>query len=387
MNYPGPQVAGEESVPAGTAGPTIVNGHAPTASRLDEFHQRPHGVPDAPAVAPPPPTVTLTEHDVRNLGDVRNLCRGLMASCTAMVQGRDAVIEMILTSLFADGHILLEDHPGSGKTTLAKALGNSIVRGTVHEHIASFRRIQFTPDLLPSDVTGTTVFDPQHGTFAFRAGPIFANVVLADEINRTSPKVQAALLEAMAEKQVTIDNQTHPLEDLFFVIATQNPFDLVGTYPLPKAQLDRFLFKVRMTYLERESELEVLARWNAARKAPTPCHVSPEAIVKARGIIQESVRVAPIIHEGLVDIAHALRKDRRVAQGASTRSLVLAIPALQARAAMQDRDYVSHRDLKALVIPLFSHRLDLMPGVKDADLVVTQCAEPVLEVMARRTLK
>src|SRR5205823_1582453 len=219
------------------------------------------------------------------------------------------------------GHVLLEDHPGSGKTTLANALGNCIARPPLESQIAAFRRIQFTPDLLPSDVTGVTMFDPQTSTFVYRPGPIFANVVLADEINRTSPKVQAALLEAMGEKQVTVDNHTHPLEPLFFVIATQNPLDLVGTYPLPRAQLDRFLFKIRMTYLTREDELEVLGRWKAARKHPSRFRISPDRLLAARLAIQEGVRVTPAIHECLVDIAQVLRKDSRVAQGISTRSL------------------------------------------------------------------
>src|SRR5262245_17403571 len=175
------------------------------------------------------------------------------------VRGRDDVIEVIIIALLADGHILLEDYPGSGKTTLAKALGDSVVDDNPHDDIVTFRRIQFTPDPPPSDVTGTTIFDPNTNKFFFRPGPIFAHIVLADEINRTSPKVQSAMLEAMAEKQTTTDNRTRKLDPFFFVIATQNPLDLAGTFPLPSAQLDRFLFKVKMKHIDRESELEVLA--------------------------------------------------------------------------------------------------------------------------------
>ena len=211
----------------------------------------------------------------RSLDEVRSLIQALSTRCQAMVQGRNQVIDLIITAMLADGHVLLEDHPGSGKTTLAKTLGESIMHPEGASHMTSFRRLQFTPDMLPSDITGVTMFDPQAHSFEFRAGPIFANVVLADEINRTSPKVQAALLEAMGEKQVTVDNQTHALEDLFFVIATQNPFDQAGTYPLPKAQLDRFLFKIKMTYLTMESELEVLRCWKSAATIRRPSRSRP----------------------------------------------------------------------------------------------------------------
>jgi MoxR-like ATPase len=323
---------------------------------------------------------------VQSIEEVRGLFRAIGSRCRAAVQGRDDVIALVLTALFADGHVLLEDHPGSGKTTLAKALGGCITRPPHDTRVAAFRRIQFTPDLLPSDVTGVTMFDTETNAFVFRSGPIFANVVLADEINRTSPKVQAALLEAMAEKQVTVDNQTHALEELFFVLATQNPLDLVGTYPLPKAQLDRFLFKIKMTHLSRDNELQVLAKLKASRQALPPTAITPAALVAARKTIQDAVRVSPVIHECLVDIAQVLRKDSRVALGISTRSLVLAIPALQAWAMMHGRDYVSPKDVKSLALPLFSHRLDLVPGVKDADVVVKECVAPVVEKMTRRTL-
>ena len=243
---------------------------------------------------------------IETLDDVRTLFHSMGNCCRAMVQGRDDVISLVLTALFADGHILIEDHPGSGKTTLAKTVGNTIRRDVLDEDFASFHRVQFTPDLLPSDVTGVTLFDPETRTFVYRKGPIFANVILADEINRTSPKVQAAVLEAMAEKQVTADNQTHRLDDLFFVVATQNPHDLAGTYPLPRAQLDRFMFKVKMNYLRRDDELNVLSTWEAAQANPPTFAVSPSAIVSARRVIKESVHVSSVINEGLVDIAGAL---------------------------------------------------------------------------------
>ena len=323
---------------------------------------------------------------VSSLEDVRTLFKTIGNCCRALVQGRDDVIALVLTALFADGHVLLEDHPGSGKTTLAKTLGNTIIREDGDETIVSFRRIQFTPDLLPSDVTGVTMFDAETRSFVFRNGPIFANIVLADEINRTSPKVQAALLEAMAEKQVTVDNTTHPLEDLFFVIATQNPLDQVGTYPLPRAQLDRFLFKIKMTHLSRERELEVLTKWKAARAQPPTFAVPPIEIMAARKIVTEAVRVPQVLYEGLVDIADALRKDPRVLLGISTRSLILAIPALQVWAMMHGRDFISPRDVKTLAAPIFGHRLELVPGETDPDRIVAECIAPIIESLSRRTL-
>ena len=324
---------------------------------------------------------------IATLDDVQKLCADLTTACRAKVQGRDDVIELVISAMLADGHVLLEDHPGSGKTTLAKALGTAILRPNDGGDISSFRRIQFTPDLLPSDVTGTTVFDGEANRFDFHPGPVFANVVLADEINRTGPKVQAALLEAMAEKQVTVDNKTHALEPLFFVLATQNPLDLCGTYPLPAAQLDRFLFKVKMSYLERDSELAVLACRATSQTDAPKGDISPDTIVAARQVIQKKVDVSVVVHECLVDIAQALRNDRRVAQAISTRCLVLAIDALKARAAMQGRDFVSPRDVKDLAIPLFSHRLQLKSQNGDADAVVRDCVLPVLESMIRKSLK
>ena len=309
--------------------------------------------------------------------------------CRAAVKGRDDVIDLVLISLLADGHVLLEDYPGSGKTLLAKTLGDSIGDDNPDDQIAGFRRVQFTPDLLPSDVTGTTVFDTATSQFYFRRGPVFAYVLLADEINRTSPKVQSALLEAMAEKQVTVDNTTHKLDELFFVIATQNPLDLAGTYPLPVAQLDRFLFKIRMTHVSRSAELDVLATARERREGVPQSlpQVARNDVMMARRAIFDLVHVTPAIHEALVDVARALRDDRRVLQGASTRSLVLGLPALQARAMVQGRDYVSPEDVEALLVPLFAHRLELAPGIDDATSVIAECASPIVEKMARLSLK
>ncbi len=324
------------------------------------------------------------------LTDAHEVARRLFDRVRAAVRGRDDVIELVLNALLSDGHILLEDFPGSGKTTLAKALGESMVDDRDEQergYIEAFRRVQFTPDLLPSDVTGTTVFEPQTGTFSYRPGPIFAHVVLADEINRTSPKVQAAMLEAMAEKQVTVDNKTRPLDALFFVIATQNPLDLAGTYPLPVAQLDRFLFKVRMVHIDRESEIDVLRsmreRKTGGRSLPK---VRRSEILAARRVIEEQVQVHPLIQESLVDIARALREDRRVLQGVSTRSLVLAVPALQTRAMMYGRDYANSEDMEVILPRVFGHRLELGAGSSESESVISAAMAPSLEAVARATM-
>jgi len=313
----------------------------------------------------------------------------MRAKLQTAVRGRDEVIEMVIIALLADGHVLLEDYPGSGKTTLAKALGDCIIDDMPDDNIVTFRRIQFTPDLLPSDVTGTTIFDPNTNRFFFRPGPVFAHIVLADEINRTSPKVQSAMLEAMGEKQVTVDNKTRRLDDLFLVIATQNPLDLAGTFPLPAAQLDRFLFKVKMKHIPREAELEVLASMKARKQGAgkdLPRATRTE-ILDARACTEQFVHVAPEVRDTLVDFAQKTRSDERVLQGASTRSLVLSIPALQARALTRLRDYVTAEDVEALAPFTFGHRLELAPGTDSVETVIKDCLREPLERLARATMR
>jgi len=303
------------------------------------------------------------------------------------VRGRDDVIEAIIIAMLADGHVLLEDFPGSGKTTLAKALGDCIVDDRPDDDIVAIRRIQFTPDLLPSDVTGTTIFDPNTNKFFFRPGPVFAHVVLADEINRTSPKVQSALLEAMGEKQVTVDNRTRKLDPLFFVIATQNPLDFSGTFPLPSAQLDRFLFKIKMKHIPREAELEVLASIRARRDhgvADDIPRVARTELLDARAVLEQHIHMAPEIRECLVDAAEATRRDPRVLQGLSTRALVLMIPALQARALTQRRNYVTDEDVRALAHYTFAHRLECAPGAGDVHELVSELLAGPIEKLVRR---
>jgi MoxR-like ATPase len=315
------------------------------------------------------------------------LRRGLRAA----VQGRDETIDLILISLLADGHVLLEDHPGSGKTTMARALGSLIITGD-RDDFPAFRRIQFTPDLLPTDITGVSIFEPATSTFHFRRGPLFAHILLADEINRTSPKVQAALLEAMGEKQVTVEDRSLPLDELFMVIATQNPYDAAGTYPLPAAQLDRFLFKIRMDYLTPGDELLVLRNRGQRGVEEAEFHpVTREDILYARHRTQRQVMVSDRVHICLVEIATMLRRHSRVAQGPSTRSLVLMEAALKAAAALEGRDYVAAEDIRRLAGRVFTHRI-LLNGAgrnrneEEAEKIVIECMAAPLERLIRSSL-
>ncbi len=343
-------------------------------------------VPAVAVAAPAPvPVIPSAPKGISTLEDVRTVAARLRDRMREQVMGRDDIIELVLVALFADGHVLLEDYPGSGKTTLAKSLGHSIIDDLHHDDIADFRRVQFTPDLLPSDVTGVMIFDTATNNFTFRRGPLFAYVVLVDEINRTSPKVQSALLEAMAEKQVTVDNTTHKLDDLFFVLATQNPLDAVGTYPLPMAQLDRFLFKLSMKHIDRASELEVLRAWGTPRVSRDLPKVLRGDVVACRKLVRETVAVDVRVQECLVDVARLLRADKRVRQGISTRCLVQAIPALQTLAVLRGRDFVSSEDLETLAPVLFAHRLELAPGVV-APALISEILKAPIERLSRQTM-
>ncbi|HEV2499525.1 MAG TPA: MoxR family ATPase [Terriglobia bacterium] len=280
--------------------------------------------------------------------DTSHLLDRLRTAIGAAIRGKDDVIQLALVALFARGHLLIEDVPGVGKTTLARALARSVS--------CSFQRIQFTSDMLPSDVIGVSVFNPQSQQFEFRPGPVFANIVLADEINRTTPKTQSALLEAMNEAQVTLDNGVHPLPHPFMVIATQNPVEHHGTFPIPESQLDRFLMRVEIGYPAAESEKEILR--NSALSEPVDginAVISMEEVAEVQQAARH-VTVDDDLMNYLLEIVTRTRQHEQLSLGVSPRGSMSLYRAAQARALLEDRNYCIPDDFKSLAVPVFAHR-------------------------------
>ncbi len=288
------------------------------------------------------------------------------------LQGKDQVVRLALTCLFAGGHLLVEDVPGVGKTTLAKALATSVD--------ASWHRIQFTPDLLPSDITGTSVYDQRTGGFHFRPGPVFAHVVLADEINRASPKTQSALLEVMEEHQVTESGTTHPVPDPFLVIATQNPIDLEGTYRLPEAQLDRFLLRIAVGYPDLAAEAAILTD-RAASGVPTLQAVATAEQVAWMVRYTSGIHVAPAIATYIAELTQATRSRAELRLGASPRGSLALLRTAQAWAACAGRTYVVPDDVKAVAEPVLAHRLLLAPEAELQNVRPTQVLAEVVRAV------
>ncbi len=301
-----------------------------------------------------------------------DLHRSLVANIATVIQGKDEAIDLATLCLVAEGHLLVEDVPGVGKTTLAKALATSIQ--------SPFGRVQFTPDLLPTDVIGVNVWDRSADRFEFRRGPIFANVVLADEINRASPKTQSALLEAMAEGQVTVDGVTHVLPPPFMVIATQNPIEHEGTYPLPESQLDRFLMRISMGYPARAAELAILETHGDESRLADLRPVLTGAQVNGLVAAARTVHVAGPLQEYLVDLAEASRRHPAVEVGMSPRATLALQRVARARAATQGRTFVVPDDIKALAGPVLAHRLLLTP---EGQVGGTSAADVVAELLDR----
>jgi MoxR-like ATPase len=290
------------------------------------------------------------------------------------VVGKRAVLELVLIALLADGHVLLEDVPGVAKTLIARSFAAATG--------LSFARVQFTPDLLPSDITGSSVFDQRNATFAFQRGPVFTNLLLGDEINRAPPKTQAALLEAMEERQVTADDGTHRLEPPFLVLATQNPIEYEGTYPLPEAQLDRFLLRLRVGYPSADDELHMLE----ARARRGTDAVALSAVIDRNGLLTlqaavEAVHVGAAVGRYMVDLVTATRDSSEVEVGASPRGSLALLRLSRARAALDGRDFVVPDDVKSVAVPALSHRLVLRPELWvrriDADDVVRRILDAV----------
>jgi MoxR-like ATPase len=289
-----------------------------------------------------------------HVDDVAERCERIVNEVELAIVGKRSTLELVLTGFLADGHVLLEDFPGLAKTLIARSFAQ------VGE--LRFARIQFTPDLLPSDVTGSSIFDQRKGEFEFRPGPIFTNLLLADEINRAPPKTQAALLEAMQERQVTIEGVTNILEPPFLVIATQNPIEYEGTYPLPEAQLDRFILRTSVGYPSPDDEWHVLER--RLERATDEVELEPvvgrdELLAMQRAV--EQVHVSESIGRYMVDVADATRASPRVQVGASPRGTLALLKLSRCRAALQGRDFVTPEDVKNVAVPALAHRLVLKP--------------------------
>jgi MoxR-like ATPase len=280
-----------------------------------------------------------------------SLCDRIIENISRVIVGKDQAIELLLVGLLAEGHVLLEDVPGVAKTLLAKSLAKTIG--------GSFDRVQFTPDLLPADITGFNVYDQNAGRFSFHPGPAITNVLLADEINRTIPRTQSSLLECMEERQVTVDGITRPLPVPFLVMATQNPIELEGTFPLPEAQLDRFLLKIRLGYPDKKEEILIMKRFQEVdpflRLQPVATPEDITELQKAR----RRIHVSQPIREYIADIVHATRDDKAIQFGASPRASLGLMRAGQALASLRGRKYVLPDDIKHLAPPVLNHRLIL----------------------------
>jgi MoxR-like ATPase len=294
----------------------------------------------------------------------------IVDNASNVIKGKESALRLVLTAMIADGHCLLEDMPGTGKTMMASALSTSID--------ARSSRIQCTPDLLPSDVTGAPVLDARSGTFTFREGPVFSNVLLVDEINRATPKTQSALLEAMQERNVTIDGKTHPLPSPFLILATQNPLEMAGTFPLPEAQLDRFLLKLSVGYPDREAEGELLDA-NSSTEAITRLGAvsSTDEIIAMQRFCQD-VELPEPVKMYIVDVCQATRTDPSLLMGASSRASISLVKASRVRAASQGRDVVLPDDVRALLGPVIEHRLILTPDAQLRDETVSAVLERIL---------
>ncbi|MFX1275478.1 MAG: AAA family ATPase [Promethearchaeota archaeon] len=301
---------------------------------------------------------------------IREIAQDVLSEVSRVIVGNGEILQHLFVALLVNGHVLLEGVPGLGKTVMAKTFAN--VLGI------SFRRVQFTPDLLPADITGTKIFDQSEGAFVLQKGPIFANVVLADEINRSAPKTQAALLEAMAERQVTIEGQTLELEKPFMVIATENPVEMEGTYPLPEAQVDRFLFKLWLDYPEHQEEVEILRRQLTGDSPSVDIITSGEELLAAQKLMN-MVYIDDRILKYIRDIILKTRNHPQIALGCGPRASLVLMKCAKARAAILGRIYVTPDDVRSLTLPALNHRILLKPEAELEGLDVKSVVKSILE--------
>ena len=307
---------------------------------------------------------------------MENILSAIRANIQTVLVGEERAASLLLTALIAGGHVLIEDVPGMGKTVLARSLAKSVD--------AAFGRVQFTPDLLPSDVTGLNFFDRKAGDFVFSPGPVFCSILLADEINRATPRTQSALLECMAEGQVTVDGVTRRLEPPFFVIATQNPVETLGTYPLPEAQLDRFLLRISMDMPTKAQERQILERFQDSEPLESLAPVcSKEQIVELQAAARK-VYIHPALLDYMVDLAHASRQMRGVELGVSPRGTLALMRASQAKALVEGRPFVTPEDIKEVGVPVIAHRL-AVSGMAGSSQAQKEAAASLLSSVALPT--
>ena len=305
------------------------------------------------------------------MGSIQRLSEQVIENVERVIVGKTEAIRLTLVGLLCQGHILIEDVPGTGKTMLAKSIARSIG--------CSFNRIQFTPDMLPSDVTGVSIFNQKTHEFEFRPGPVMAQIVLTDEINRATPKTQAALLEAMEERQITVDGQTHPLPEPFLVLATQNPIEYEGTFPLPEAQMDRFLLRIHIGYPENRDEIRMLE----GQRIRHPIEdlgqvVSLEELLEAQRAVRH-VKISDDIKRYIVDLVDATRSHPEVYLGASPRGSIALFRASQALAGMQGRDFVLPDDVKRMAVPALAHRLIVGSAARIREVDAREIVQELLE--------
>jgi MoxR-like ATPase len=312
----------------------------------------------------------MDEGETMDIGSVQLVAQRLIQNVEEVIIGKRDAIELIVVGLLARGHVLIEDVPGVGKTMLARSLARSLG--------CSFSRIQFTPDMLPSDVTGVSIFNQKTREFEFRAGPVMAQIVLTDEINRATPKTQAALLEAMQELQVTVDGVTHPLPEPFLVMATQNPIEYEGTFPLPEAQLDRFLMRIQLGYPSPQAEIAILESQRYVHPVMQVEQVVPVAELLSAQEALKDVYIDTLVKEYIVDMVEQTRHHPDVYLGASPRGSLALYRTGQAWAAMHGRDYVLPDDVKQLAVPTLAHRLIVSPAARLKDVTGRTVMQEIL---------